>query len=318
MPPRRRPAVHVDGLLAIDKPAGMTSFDVVRAIRRLSGQRRAGHAGTLDPDATGVLLVCLGEATKCVPYLMSSQKRYEAEVVLGSETTTDDAEGEITRRAAIPQLSRESVERALGAFVGTISQVPPAVSALKTDGVPDHERVRKGEIVERSGRAVVCHAITLLDLAADRLRLDVLCGPGFYVRSLARDLGRALGSVAHVGSLRRTAAGGYAIDDDTVRLEDLGAADLRSRLVPVARAVRTLPVVQVDETMARRLRDGLDQAAPPGVAEGIAALHFGDVLLGFGVISTGRVKLRRGFGEAIEKPAEIEGDAPADAGQGAA
>jgi tRNA pseudouridine55 synthase len=201
------------GFLNIDKPSGMTSFDVVRAVRRAVGVNRVGHAGTLDPLATGVLPVAVGgDATRLIDTLVDASKRYIAEITLGAETDTDDAEGEVVGGADATGVAEEQVARALETFVGTQFQMPPAYSAIKRDGVPAYRAARRGETPELEPRQVVAHSLTLARFEGGRCTVEVHCGKGYYVRSLARDLGRALGVYGHVSALRRTAVGPFRIE----------------------------------------------------------------------------------------------------------
>lgn len=250
--------------MAIDKPAGFTSRAVLNRICRVVGERRAGHAGTLDPAASGVLVVAFGEATKVVRWLMHSRKSYRAVVSFGTETSTDDAEGEVTRSAPLPgSWSTECIKEAAAAPMGPIEQVPPAVSALKKDGVRDHERVRRGETIERVARTVQLHAVRLIEVNADTATFELDVGSGFYVRAWARDLGRKLGTAAHLKSLRRTACAGFPASQ-AVTLEHLEALGERStdELIGLAEAMRALmPVVAADAPNTLALQRGQLAAA---------------------------------------------------------
>ena len=202
------------GFLNIDKPIGITSFDVVRAIRRASGVKRVGHAGTLDPLATGVLPVAIGDATRLIAGLVDARKAYRAEVTLGVETPTDDAEAEheATSRApdeTVAALTTAAIELALATFVGESMQLPPAFSAIKQAGQPAYRAARRGEPLEIAPRPVVAHALRLIERRGPVLVIEVECGKGYYVRALARDLGRALGVGGHVSALRRTRVGPF-------------------------------------------------------------------------------------------------------------
>ncbi len=202
----------VHGVLVVDKPAGPTSHDVVQRVRRALDTRRVGHAGTLDPAATGVLVLAIGEGTKLVPWLVAADKSYDAEIVLGAETDTLDADGRVVARAPVPALDRDDVVRALGAFLGARLQRAPRVSAIKVLGKPLHARARRGEDVLPPVREVVLHRADAELVAEDRITLSLDCGKGFYVRSLAHDLGIALGTLAHLSSLRRTRSGAFTLD----------------------------------------------------------------------------------------------------------
>ena len=208
-----------DGLLIIDKPSGLTSHDVVNRVRRATKIRQVGHAGTLDPMATGVLVVCLGQATRISEYLLGHAKAYRATIRLGVETNTYDADGEVLATHEV-DLDRATVAQALTAFSGEIQQVPPMVSALKRDGQKLYELARQGIEVERAARSVVIHSIDLLDYQAPDATIDVRCSAGTYIRSLAHDLGTRLGTGAHLAALTRTAAGPFSLDQ-TIGLEGL-------------------------------------------------------------------------------------------------
>ncbi len=282
----REPDLAPHGVLVVDKPRGPTSHDVVARVRRSLGTRAVGHAGTLDPMATGVLVVLVGEAAKLSAYLTADDKRYDATVRLGAETHTLDAEGEVTAVAPVPALTRGDVEAALAAFHGEHDQQAPVVSAIKRDGVALHARARRGEHVEAPVRRVVLREASLVGLAevpcaqgdvtALDLQLQLHVGKGFYVRSLARDLARALGTVGHLVALRRTASGAFRVGPEAVTptvdgalLEAAARGDVAAReavraaLVPLARACDALPGVALTEAGVRAARTGkpLDAAA---------------------------------------------------------
>lgn len=263
----RRPA-EVHGIVCVDKPLGWTSRDVVNKLTHLMGERRAGHAGTLDPDASGVLVVAFGEATKSLRWLMDAPKTYETTVRFGTATATDDASGPVVRSAPLPQpWTFEAVLAALPQ-PGVLNQVPPAVSALQRGGVRDHVRVRRGEVVERPPREVQLQSIELLGLEGPHsAQVRLTCGAGFYVRSLARDLGESLGSAAHVVTLRRVSASGFAVADG-VSMDTLKAETQEERLEHLLSVVtvlgRVLPIVRVDAAMAAGLRQGKTPLLPDG------------------------------------------------------
>lgn len=261
----------IAGVLVVDKPAGPTSFDVVQRVRRILRAPRAGHAGTLDPAATGVLAVCVGDAVKLQQYLSDADKAYEATVAFGAATDTEDAEGRVVERGDPSRLTAEEIRAVLPRFRGDIAQVPPMYSAVRVGGRRLHEAARAGEAVERAPRQVRVDALELLELlslepAQDRVeaapmrlaRLSVRCGKGTYVRTLAADLGRALGVPAHLAALRRTEASGFRAEE-AVTLEEaerLGAEGLLARLVPLGEALRTFPVLEVAWAEARDLAHG--------------------------------------------------------------
>jgi len=206
----------VDGVLVCDKPAGMTSHDVVARVRRLAGQRRVGHGGTLDPPATGVLVLALGRATRLLPFLPMEPKRYLARIAFGAETDTLDASGAVTATAEAAGIDEAAVRGALRGFLGPQQQLPPMVSAVKVGGERLYAKARRGESVERATRPIVVHALELVDFAdgeRPEATVDVSCSGGTYVRSLAADLGRRLGTLAHLAGLRRTAAGQFTERD---------------------------------------------------------------------------------------------------------
>lgn len=233
MSPRRKGDSGLTGVLLIDKEPGWTSHDVVARSRRLTGQRRIGHTGALDPMATGLLVLCLGRATRLVEYMMPGEKAYEGEIALGQETDTDDAEGQPTRSAPIPEgeIDLEAIARR---FTGEIMQTPPAYSAVKVEGRRAYALAREGEAPELQPRPVSVTALSLQRIAPDRLRVDVHCGAGMYVRSLARDIGRAIGCGAHLASLRRTGSGPFHVRE-AVPVEALGAFAGAGKLDEVVR-----------------------------------------------------------------------------------
>jgi tRNA pseudouridine55 synthase len=267
-------ALH--GLLVVDKagydPAHpdarlWTSHDVVARVRRLSGQRRIGHTGTLDPAASGLLLLCLGQATRLVEYYQGHDKLYQAVVQLGTATDSYDAVGEVVAHAPVPTLTAAQIERVLTRFRGDILQTPPIYSALKQEGETLYAKARRGETVTVAARPVTIHALTLVAHSANTLMLDVHCSAGTYIRSLAHDLGMALGTVAHLAALRRVAAGAFTLADaHTLAATEAAAAagTLRDLLLPLGMGLG-LPTLTVDAETALRLSQGqrvpLEQAA---------------------------------------------------------
>ncbi len=252
----------MDGVLVVDKPAGMGSTDVVRAVRRAAGQRRVGHTGTLDPDATGVLVVCLGRATRLVRFLQAGHKTYRAEIVLGIETTTQDTSGETVRERSAAAVTEEQLCEAMTAFVGEIDQVPPMVSAVKVDGERLYERARRGETIERESRRVTVHDLVLESFEpGDRARASLLvtCSSGTYVRTIAHDLGRELGPGAALARLRRVANGAFTVDEAHT-LEEIERAATEGGLdaltLTMREAVRGMPFVAVDRDGARAVATG--------------------------------------------------------------
>jgi tRNA pseudouridine55 synthase len=259
----------VDGVLVCDKPAGMTSHDVVARVRRLAGQRRVGHGGTLDPPATGVLVLALGRATRLLPFLPTEPKRYLAEVVFGAETDTLDAAGTVTATAEAAGVEEAGLRAALAGFVGPQEQVPPMVSAIKVGGERLYAKARRGEQVERASRPIVIHDLELLDFAGGerpRATLAVVCSGGTYVRSLAADLGRALGTLAHLAGLRRTAVGRFT-EAEAHTLEELaGEGRLGAVVLDPAAAMASTPARALAVAEAAALANGrtLDPTGQPG------------------------------------------------------
>lgn len=265
-----RPDSGVSGVLCVDKPFGWTSRDVVNKVGWLLGTKSAGHAGTLDPQASGVLLVAMGEATKLVRFLQDAHKSYETEILFGSATLSDDADSPVVQTAELPiDLSAERIQLVLNGWLGWLEQIPPQVSALQTDGVRDYDRVRRGEMVQREPRRVWLEVATVLDCGTDRCRVRLTCGAGFYVRSLARDLGVALGSAAHVRTLRRIDAGGFLVAEaiSIQALIDMDAASRLQTVVPVREAaLRVLPELPIDAETALLLRQGKHPPWPAHLA----------------------------------------------------
>jgi len=269
--------VIVDGVLVVDKPGGMTSHDVVAAVRRIAGHRRVGHAGTLDPDATGVLVVCLGRATRLVPYLQASTKTYDARVRLGVETTTLDASGEVTAQRDASAVDEVRLCEALKSFVGEIEQVPPMVSAVKVGGERLYKKARRGEIVERPPRKVQIHDIVLEDFEPGpraEAAFLVTCSSGTYIRTLAADVGERLGVGAHLATLRRLASGRFSLEDavELSKLRELGVAgQLAEAILTPAEAVADYPSMTVDSQAARDVTNGRPLAAT-GITGPVAVL----------------------------------------------
>ena len=259
-----------DGILNLNKPRGPTSHDVVGRVRTLTGIRRVGHAGTLDPLATGVLLVCIGRATRVAEYLMAGQKIYHARVGLGITTDTYDAEGQVLAEAPV-EVSRAQVEAALARFRGTITQVPPMYSALKHQGTPLHRLARRGIEVERKPRQIQILRLELTAWDPPECMLEITCSPGTYVRALAHDLGQALGCGAHLTGLTRLASGDFRLED-AVTLEELAQAAPDGRwpdlLHPIDAALARLPALRLDAGAARRLCSGQAISLPPGEGGG--------------------------------------------------
>ena len=282
----------VNGVVVIDKPAGMTSHDCVARIRRLYKTKKAGHTGTLDPDVTGVLPVCLGQATRLVEYLQELPKRYDVVMRIGCATTTEDAAGEVTQRQEVDpeRITEERITSLFRSFLGEIEQVPPMYSAVKVNGKRLYELAREGTVIERQSRKVTLYELTLADIAVREQMVDVYfsctCSKGTYMRTLCVDLGRALGYPAHMKQLRRTKSGPFA-EQVAIPLEKLEeqasrGADLSAYVRPVREAVSFLPSFQVRPDRIKAVLNGLTTALPGvDLKEGsLVCLFAGERLLG--------------------------------------
>ncbi len=253
----------MDGILNLHKPQGWTSHDVVARVRRLTRIRRVGHSGTLDPMATGVLLVCLGRATRIAEYLMAGRKRYRAVVRLGISTDSHDADGQVTATAPVTA-SRAEVQAALSHFRGSINQVPPMVSAIKQNGQPLYKLARRGITVKRAARPIEIYELTLTDWSFPQFTLELSTSPGTYVRALARDLGQQLGCGAHLSALTRLSSGDFGLDQ-AIELEQLAAAVVKGEwhhlVLPLDAGLRDFPACTLEEQESRRVRSGRPLAA---------------------------------------------------------
>jgi tRNA pseudouridine55 synthase len=253
--PPKKPRDLVDGVLLLDKPVGLSSNDALMKAKRVFNAKKAGHTGTLDPFATGLLPLCFGEATKFSQDLLEADKTYEATVHLGIMTSTGDTEGETIEQREV-DVTREQIEAALARFRGPIFQVPPMYSALKRDGKALYEYAREGITLEREARPVTIHALSLLDYTAPFLKILVTCSKGTYVRVLGEDIGAALGCGAHLNALRRVQVGALSTER-MITLEDLQAhADPLSLLAPVDALLSSFPSVELTPELAKRFLNG--------------------------------------------------------------
>lgn len=283
---RRPPTVH--GLAVVDKPAGVTSHDVVGMLRRRLGERRIGHAGTLDPGATGVLVVGVGNVTRLLRFVTEGRKRYTGEVVVGVETDSLDADGVVKVTHAPVDIDRGEVERVIAErFTGPILQVPPMVSALQVGGRRLHELAREGIEVEREARPVTVYSFAVTGITDDEegrpvIGIEVECSAGTYIRSLAADLGQALGSGAHLRNLRRTAVEPFGIDE--------AAPPDTCELLPAAAAVRSLARVEVDADTAMAIAVGKLLPVPAGTGPWAMVDASGDLLAVYEDHGSGRAK----------------------------
>lgn len=253
---------RLDGILLLDKPQGLSSNNALQVARRMCRAEKGGHTGALDPLATGLLPLCFGEATKIAGLLLGSSKAYRAAVSLGVTTDTDDAEGQLLQSRPVPALSRQQVEQALAGFIGRIEQRAPIYSALKQGGEPLYVKARRGERIEAPVRQVQVHAIRLLSFDGDRLELEITCGSGTYIRSIARDLGELLGCGAHITALRRLwvtpfeSPRMFSLEELRLLLAEGGEAALEACLLPLGEGLRHFPRIDLDAGQATRFNQG--------------------------------------------------------------
>ncbi len=249
----------MDGILNINKPEGMTSHDVVAIIRKLLRQRRVGHAGTLDPAASGVLPICIGQGTRVAEYLSESGKAYRATIIFGIATDTYDAEGAITSTTSTADLSISQIEKTLPLFLGSQMQVPPRYSAIKLQGQPAYKRARAGEEITLDPRPIVIHSLEIINWSPPALVLAIECSKGTYIRSLAHDLGRHLGCGAYLRALIRTRSGPFSLSE-SITLEHLAAsvdsASLQDYLYPVDKALAQYPALVLDAGTTTQVKHG--------------------------------------------------------------
>ena len=301
----KRQKTPVHGWLIFDKPYGMTSTQAVGKVRFLFNAEKAGHGGTLDPLASGLLPIALGEATKTVSYAMAGRKVYRFTAAWGEERATDDLEGEVTARSE-KRPSQAEIESILPRFTGEIMQKPPIYSAIKVDGERAYDLARAGEAVELDSRPIQIEALRLMDIPdPDHALFEVACGKGTYIRSLARDMGRALGTAAHVSMLRRVQVGPFT-ESHMISLENLmelshkapGGNAITGALLPIETVLDGIPALAIDEEKARRLRLGqavLLRGANAPIAEDAVLVTCGGEPVGIGVIEQGSLKPKRLF-----------------------
>lgn len=283
----------VDGLLLLNKPAGMTSNQALQRVRRLLRAKKAGHTGSLDPAATGMLPLCFGEATKVCAFLLDADKTYRVTARLGTATDTGDADGNEIRSADVPALGADEWRDILAGFLGESSQVPPMYSALKKDGKRLYELARKGEVVEREPRPIRIDEIELLEAAGTRLVFRVTCSKGTYVRSLVEDIAASAGTVAHTARLHREAVGAFKAADmlDLGNLDaasDVSAEEVRDRLLRPDVALQGFPAVVLDAAGGASFVSGQAVAAPQAAAPGLVRVYgAADEFYGVGELSQG-------------------------------
>ena len=292
----------VNGILVLDKPVGMGSNEVLQHVKRLYRARKAGHTGSLDRLASGLLPICFGEATKLSGYLLNADKHYVATFQLGVTTSTGDAEGEVVSRRPVPELAASTVDRAVARFRGEIEQIPPMHSALKHKGKRLYQLAHEGIVVERQPRRLTIHRFDVLRVDGEHLDVEVLCSKGTYIRTLAEDLGEVLGCGASVAALRRVGAGPFEAGDmvELAAVESLAEAGrdaLDAALRPMEAAVSQWPGVRLPEGVAFYLRKGQPVLVPHAPTEGWVRIHSeGAGFIGVGeVLDDGRIAPRRLF-----------------------
>lgn len=286
----RRVTRPLDGVLLFDKPLELSSNTALQKVRRLFNAEKAGHTGTLDPLATGLLPVCFGEATKFTTSLLDADKRYRATIRLGQRTTTGDAEGEVIETRPV-DVNEAQALTVLAQFLGETQQLPPMYSALKHQGKPLYEYIRKGETVERELRPVFIRELTLERLEGNELEFSVLCSKGTYVRTLAEDISEQLGCGGHLIALRRTGIGEFSLDDAyaLAQLEALPEAQRDACLMPLDRLVQNLPRLELDEIQAGRLAQGQKLGLNDDFPDGKRRLYANGCFIGLGDLSGGRL-----------------------------
>ncbi|MDD9957341.1 MAG: tRNA pseudouridine(55) synthase TruB [Gammaproteobacteria bacterium] len=297
---RRRRGRSINGIVILDKAAGLSSNAALQEVKRLFEANKGGHTGSLDPLATGVLPLCLGEATKVSQFLLDSDKRYRTKIKLGERTDSGDSAGEIIASCTDFSVSQPDLEKALNAFKGEIEQLPPMYSALKVDGVPLYKMARKGLEVEREKRKVTIDEISLLEFADNIVELDIACSKGTYIRTIADDLGQALGCGAHIIELRRTQAGVFSekdcIEFETLKKlrEESGLEAIDSMLIPMDQAISELPEVILPSITASHVKKGQAVIVRHLPGEGLVRLYEEEQFIGIGSIDDdGKVAPRR-------------------------
>lgn len=302
----------VDGLLLLNKPSGMTSNRALQAVKRLLNAKKAGHTGSLDPAATGMLPLCFGEATKVCAYLLNADKTYRVTARLGSATDTGDADGKEVSTAPIPEMSADDWDVILQAFAGESMQIPPMYSALKKDGKRLYELARKGKTVEREPRPITIHEIRLLECAGSRLVFRVACSKGTYIRTLVEDIARRAGTVAHTARLHRESVGHFRSEDmlDLTTFEALAEDSqiaLRERLLPADVALVGFPPVTLDESAGSRFSGGQPVMVAEESRTGLARVYgAGQQFLGVGELAgNGQLAPRRVFLAPVKNPVDI-------------
>jgi len=297
---KRKKGRSIDGIVILDKAIGISSNRALQEVKRIYDAQKAGHTGSLDPLATGVLPLCLGEATKVSQFLLDSDKAYRARVKLGVRTDSGDSEGNVLESCADFQVTRQQVEAALKRFEGEIEQVPPMHSALKVNGVPLYKMARKGQTIEREARQITIFSIELTAFEGDEIELEIACSKGTYIRTIADDLGQALGCGAHIIALRRTQAGAFT-EADCVTTQALveecangGLSAIDQHLIPMDMAIADLPEVVLPSITASFIKNGQPVLVRHLPEEGLVRLYEEEQFIGIGCIDDdGKVAPRR-------------------------
>lgn len=294
---KRKSGRNVHGILLLDKRLGVSSNKALQEVRRLLDANKAGHTGSLDPMATGLLPLCFGEATKVSGMMLDDDKRYRVVIQLGVLTDTGDSEGAVLATRSVPEISQEALQACLKSFTGEIDQIPPMYSALKHNGKKLYELARAGETVERKARRIRIYELKLLDFSADRLTLEVFCSKGTYIRSLAEDIGHYFGCGGTVTELRRLQAGIFGIENARTidQLTSMNEDDLSQHLIPVDAPLRSLPALRLSEQQAISIRYGQVLQDVPA-APGKVRLYYESMFLGLGeMLLDGKLAPRKLF-----------------------
>jgi len=297
---RRRKGRSISGIIVLDKAVGLSSNKALQEVKWLFEANKAGHTGSLDPLATGVLPLCLGEATKVSQFLLNSDKRYRARIKLGIRTDGADSEGQVIAQCDEVNVSREQVEQALQSFKGETQQIPPMHSALKVDGVPLYKLAREGKTIPREARSICVYELELTDFQGDEIELEITCSKGTYIRTIADDLGQDLGCGAHIIALRRLQAGAFTeadcVSTDALRevKEKHGMDRLDQNLIPMDRAIEDLPEVNLPSIAASQFKNGQSVLVRHLPEEGLVRLYEEEQFIGIGCIDDdGKVAPKR-------------------------
>jgi len=295
---KRKSGRNVNGIILLDKRLGVSSNRALQEVRRLFNANKAGHTGSLDPLATGLLPLCFGEATKVSAMMLDDNKRYQAVVKLGVMTDTGDAEGEIIEQKPVPELTQQLIEDCLNGFVGEIDQVPPMYSALKHNGRKLYELAREGKTVERKARRISIFELKLLESTADSLTLDVFCSKGTYIRSLAEDIGHKLGCGGTITALRRTQSGQFKLEDALTieQCQAMSLEQLTAGLLAVDQPLCDVPIIELSEQQAVLIKHGQQIQHGTETIQGLVRMYSEQVFLGLGeLLLNGRLVPKKNF-----------------------